>query len=295
VRTAASAHYLPVGGAHLYVREIGVGPPVVVLHGGPDFDHCYLLPELDELAAACRLIYYDQRGRGRSAPAVQVADVSIESEVADLDRLRQHLGLTTVTLLGHSWGGVVAMEYAIAHPELVSQLLLLGTAPASAAEAERLFRHWRVSRTESELEQLARIAATPAFRDGDPAADIEYYRVHYRNAVRRPQDLDRLAARFRAHFDAPGVRLARAIEQRLYEQTWDVSGYDLVPKLAALPTPATVLHGEHDIVPLDMAARIADAMPQGRLVVLPECAHFPFLDDPALVRNVVAGLLGTSD
>ena len=130
MRTAASAHYLPVGGAHLYVREIGVGPPVVVLHGGPDFDHCYLLPELDELAAACRLIYYDQRGRGRSAPAVQLADVSIESEVADLDRLRQHLGLTTVTLLGHSWGGVVAMEYAIAHPEVVSQLLLLGNVVA---------------------------------------------------------------------------------------------------------------------------------------------------------------------
>ena len=108
--TAARERYVPVDGAQLYVREIGAGPPVIVLHGGPDFDHFYLLPELDEVAAACRLVYYDQRGRGRSAAAVQAQDVSIESEVADLDQLRRHLELDTVALLGHSWGGVLAME-----------------------------------------------------------------------------------------------------------------------------------------------------------------------------------------
>jgi proline iminopeptidase len=259
VGTAARERYVPVDGAQLYVREIGAGAPVIVLHGGPDFDHFYLLPELDEVAAACRLVYYDQRGRGRSAAAVQAQDVSIESEVADLDQLRRHLELDTVALLGHSWGGVLAMEYAIAHPARVSHLILLGTAPASGAEAERLFQQWRADRTESERERLAQIAATPAFLAGSPAADIEYYRLHYRSAVRQTDDVDRLAARLRAHFDEPGVRLARSIEQRQ-----------------------------------DMAARIAAAMPKARLVVLPGCAHFPFLDDPVLVRNVVADLLGAA-
>ena len=70
-RTAAPRESrIPVESASLYCREIGQGQPIIVLHGGPDFDHSYLLPDLDRLADAFRLIYYDQRGRGRSADQV---------------------------------------------------------------------------------------------------------------------------------------------------------------------------------------------------------------------------------
>src|SRR5713226_6323268 len=76
---------IPVGQASLYSREVGRGQPIIVLHGGPDFDHGYLLPDLDRLADAFRLIYYDQRGRGRSADDVQPADVTFASDLDDLD------------------------------------------------------------------------------------------------------------------------------------------------------------------------------------------------------------------
>jgi proline iminopeptidase len=85
--------HVPVPGARLYFRAVGSGPPLVVLHGGPDFNHAYLLPDLDRLADSFRLFYYDQRGRGRSARGVDPRDVTIESEVDDLDRIRQHLGV----------------------------------------------------------------------------------------------------------------------------------------------------------------------------------------------------------
>ncbi len=104
---------IPVENAGLYVREIGQGPPVVILHGGLDFDHNYLLPELDRLAGSFRLIYYDQRGRGKSAGDVQPGEVSIASEIEDLEGLRQYFRLESVVVLGHSWGGLLAMEYAI--------------------------------------------------------------------------------------------------------------------------------------------------------------------------------------
>ena len=70
---------IPVGGAELYSREIGQGTAIIVLHGGPDFDHSYLLPELDRLSDSYRLIYYDQRGRGRSADGVKPEDVTLAS------------------------------------------------------------------------------------------------------------------------------------------------------------------------------------------------------------------------
>ena len=112
---AARESHVPVKGGRLYVREIGSGTPVVVLHGGPDFNHKYLLPELDDLASRFRLIYYDQRGRGKSSADVSADEITIESEVDDLDQLREHFGLDELSLLGHSWGSLLAMEYASRH------------------------------------------------------------------------------------------------------------------------------------------------------------------------------------
>ena len=119
------------------MREIGSGRPVIVLHGGPDFDHSYLLPDLDRLSNSYRLIYYDQRGRGRSAAGVRPEDVTLASEIADLETIREHFSLDSMILLGHSWGTVLALEYARRHPERVSHLILMNPAPVSAVEIGR--------------------------------------------------------------------------------------------------------------------------------------------------------------
>ena len=79
---------IEIGEASLYSRDIGRGQPLIVLHGGPDFDTSYLLPDLDRLADGYRLLYYDQRGRGRSADGVRPEDVTIASDVDDLDKVR---------------------------------------------------------------------------------------------------------------------------------------------------------------------------------------------------------------
>jgi pimeloyl-ACP methyl ester carboxylesterase len=82
--------HIEVGSGSLYTRDIGRGQPLIVLHGGPDFDTSYLLPDLDRLADGYRLIYYDQRGRGKSADGVRPEDVTMASDVDDLDKVRQH-------------------------------------------------------------------------------------------------------------------------------------------------------------------------------------------------------------
>src|SRR5262245_6697695 len=81
---------ISVDNTTLYPRAIGQVHPVIVLHGGPDFDHSYLLPELDQLGDAFRLIYYDQRGRGKSAENVRPQDVTLASDLDDIDRVRRH-------------------------------------------------------------------------------------------------------------------------------------------------------------------------------------------------------------
>jgi proline iminopeptidase len=140
-RGAVREGSVSVDNVALYYREIGEGVPVIVLHGGPDFDQSYLLPEMDRLSDSYHLIYYDQRGRGRSAAGVNPAEVSLASDIADVDAVREHFHYDRVTLLGHSWGTDLALEYALQHPNRVSRLILLNPAPASAADLVLFHEH----------------------------------------------------------------------------------------------------------------------------------------------------------
>jgi len=284
---------VPADRARLYYRTSGEGRPIVVLHGGPGFDHFYLLPELDRLAESFRLVYYDQRGRGRSADGVKPEDVEIDSEVDDLDRVRRHFGLDSVALLGHSWGGLLAMEYAARQPDRVSHLVLANTAPASGEDALVLRQHLLSIRPAADVERMEELRASPGYLAGSLASEAEYHRIHFRPTL-GPELLEQVVGRLRTHFTEERVLAGRAIEQRLYDHTWRVDGYDLVPRLRALEIPTLVLHGEHDFIPVALAARIAEAMPRARLVVLPGCGHFAYLESPDAFADQVAALLGDS-
>jgi proline iminopeptidase len=275
------------GNAQLHFRDIGVGPSIVVLHGGPDFDYDYLLPELDRLAEWFRIIYYDQRGRGRSADGVRPDDVTVESEMDDLDHVRRHFGLDSMAVLGHSWGGVLAMEYASRHPERLTHLILMNTAPASNRDVHLWRQHLHRIRRADDVEAMQFLAATEEFCAGDLDVESEYYRIHYRPALYAPALLDRLIPRLRASFTPDRVLTARAIEQRLYDETWSSPGYDLHPRLRRVAVPALIIHGENDFVPVDVSAHVAGAMPEARLVVLQRCGHFAYLEAPnAVVQHI---------
>ena len=278
---------VPVEGASLYARDVGRGQPIVVLHGGPDFDHTYLLPDLDRLSDAFRLIYYDQRGRGRSGDGVKPEDVTLASDLADLDRVREHFHLASAAVLGHSWGTVLALDYAIRHPERVSHLILMNPAPASAADYRR-FRQERLEALGPDLARLRAAAATDGYKAGDPDAVAAYYRIHFKAALRRPKDYERLMARMRPSFTtAEAVLKARHVEDRLMADTWSSDGYDVLPRLRHLKIPTLVIYGDHDFIPSFVAEHISQAVPNARLVTMKECGHFAYLECPGPVRKEI--------
>lgn len=278
---------VPIGNASLYVREVGRGRPVIVLHGGPDFDHAYLLPELDQLADGFRLIYYDQRGRGRSAEKVRPEDVSLASDLDDLDALRRHLRLDTPVLLGHSWGAVIALEFALRHPTRVSQLVLMNPAPVSAAQVAGLRRSY-AAQLGSEMNRQREILDSAPYKQGNPDAVAARYRIHFKRALHRPSDFEKLMARMSAGFRRQGreaILKAWAVEERLYRDTWSQPGYDLLPRLRTLQTPTLVIVGEQDFIPPAIAGEIAKALPNATLVSIPLCGHFAYLECASDVRR----------
>jgi proline iminopeptidase len=274
------AGHASVDGAELYYRDIGHGPPLVVIHGGPDFDHTYLLPDLDRLAEAYRLIYYDQRGRGKSRGAVRLDDIHIDTYVADLDGLRRHLGLDTIAVLGHSWGGLIAMHYALRHPDRASHLVLMNSIPASHADLQVLRRE-RLRRREANAARFA--ALMPGYARGDPEAVAEYYRIDYGATFKRPGE----AARLNLDWTREDILTGRAIEERLMQGLVWADGYTLIPVLATVRTPTLVIHGDFDFVPLAASVHIAEAIPGARLAILGDSGHFSYIDAPGQVRKAL--------
>ena len=278
---------IPVGKTSLYARDVGRGQPLIVLHGGPDFDIGYLLPDLDRLADAFRLIYYDQRGRGRSAAGVRPEDVTLATDVGDVDTVRQHFGLEASALLGHSWGTVLALEYALRFPTRVSHLILMNPAPASARDLAE-FRKVYVQTIGADMDRHRAIVASAAYRQGDPEAVAARYRLHFKPAVARAEDYEKLMATMKAGFVSQGkegIVKARAVEDRLMRDTWLLAGYDLLPRLRTLNIPTLIIAGERDFFPPEIVTHVAEAIPKAELVTLKNCGHFAYLECGGDVRK----------
>lgn len=278
---------VPVAGATLYYREIGQGQPIIILHGGPGFDHNYLLPDMDCLADAFRLIYYDQRGRGKSAWNVQPAAVSLQSEMDDLEALRADLHLEQAALLGHSWGGLLALEYALRHPERVSHLILLNTCPASYDDF-RLFEQQLEARDAEDAERMRVLDSDPRMAEGDLETRAAYYRLYFQPTLRPPELRDRLIEHLQAGWTQESVLIARATTPRLFPETVEMPGYNLLPELIRLRIPALILHGDYDFVPVACAVHVAEAIPGARLVLLRDCGHFSYMERPDAVRQALS-------
>jgi proline iminopeptidase len=253
-----------VRGIDIFERRIGEGPPTVVLHGGPGAHHDYLLPGFDALAHGRELIYYDQRGGGRSAVPREVP-VGWREQVADLEDLRQQWDLERLTLAGYSWGGLLALLYTVGFPDRVDRLALVSPAPA-----------WRGARTEFERR----------FAERNLAPELQQQRAALRESGLQENDPDAYAQRMFElsvvpYFSNP----ARArdltpfrVTGRTQQEVWDSLGdYDLRPSLSHLSVPAMILHGEDDAIPIEATAAVAELL-GAELHRLPHCGHVPYVE-----------------
>jgi proline iminopeptidase len=183
------------------------------------------------------------------------------------------------------------MEYAIRHPERVSHLILMNTAPASHADMLALRREWTSRRGPEQSERMTELASDPAYLAGDIDADAAYYRIHFGSTIRRRDQLDEVVRRLRLGFTPEGIVAARAIEDELYTQTWSAEDYDLIPELRALRIPTLVIRGEDEFIPVEGTRRIADAIAGSRFVEIAGGGHFTYLEQPELVCSTIAAFV----
>jgi proline iminopeptidase len=276
--TAGRTASVPVRGVELFVRRVGAGPPAVVLHGGPGADHAYLRPGFDALAEGRELVYYDQRGGGRS-PVGRDVPVGWTEQVADLEALREHWGLERMTVAGYSWGGLLALLYALDHPGRVERLALVSPAPTWRAAREPFEASFARRNLDPALQEERRQLRESGLRERDPEAFQQ--RIFELSVA--PYFFDPSKARELTPFRVTG---------RTQDEVWRSLGdYDLRPRLPELAgIPSLVLHGTEDPIPID-AARLAAELLGAEFHPVPRCGHVPYVEAFETFRTVVGGFL----
>lgn len=256
----------------LFCSDDGEGLPLVVHHGGPGLDQTAIQQALSPLAKELRLICFDHRGTGRSALPNGSEPYHIEKFVEDTVALTDALGLERFAMLGHSFGGIVAQHLALAHPELLSHLILV-CAPSSDDYARDVEAALPELLQPDALSELARLSAA------EPSKDV----------MRRSLEL--LAP---VYFRDPSKVAALELDSIRFgpesQAVWDsLEGFDLRPRLPEIEVPALVVAGAHDrAVTPERAKETADALPNGTLTVMEGSGHYPFLEESeAFVSGVL--------
>lgn len=280
-RPAESGQVFQAGDVALYyeVRGTASGTPLFVVNGGPGFDHAYVhcSNAWDVLAKKRKVVFYDQRGNGRSGPLKPGQFCTLGDQVADLDSLRAHLGFPRIDLLGHSWGGYLVMAYASLHPERIRHLIIVDSAAPKFSDTVFLFKDIFPEATERQQ------AVAFAEELGDSAAlktDLdEYMKLLFYS----PEKRDEFEAQ---HGD---YRYSRAVNQAIVA---DLARYDLNPELAKFRFPTLVITGRYDInVAPSVAWRIHKAIPGSEFAVFEKSGHIPYFEEPEAFVVRVEGFL----
>lgn len=260
--------------AQLFCRTAGEGKALIVVHGGPGLTQDYLLPQFYQLAENNFVIFYDQRGCGRSTGNINSKAMLMHTFVKDLEAIRKAFNLDTVSILGHSWGAFLAMQYAIDHPESVDKLILANALP-STSEGFALFAQESKCRLAPYQEEMDAISNTPAYEEGDPELFERLHRIMFGAYCYDPHSADLLDLRMSREAVLNCIKIHRMVFRNVFGKP-----YDLNASLTTLAMPTLIIYGDSDPVPSSTAETLHEHIVNSQYVILQHCGHFPHVEVP---------------
>ena len=273
-----------VNGARLYVETHGAedAPALVILHGGPGVGDCRdQVRDYGALQDEYRLLFYDARGSGRSEDRPPYTH---DQWVADVDELTRQVGIDRFALLGHSYGGIVAQEYALRHQDRLTHLVLVDTSPSTVENDASIER---------------------ALASGRPDIEEGWLRKLFEGRVDSNEEMHEMWERllplyFEGPFD-PSLPREMAARTYFHYQTHNYAfsvnnpNYDVRPRLGEIEVPTLVICGGNDwITPLSLSEAIVAGIPGGRLEVFDESGHYPMVEESEKFISVLRSFLQSS-
>lgn len=287
---AAKAETLPGSSGMaqgIYYQTFGTGQPVLIINGGPGLDSAGFEPVAKAIAVqGFQSILFDQRGTGRSPLAdINADNIQLALMVQDIEQLRQHLQHDKLIILGHSFGGMLGAAYAAKYPQHVQKLIF-----SSSGGLDLQFRDQIAERLLNNLNLEQQIK-------------MQMYQLRQRSGDDSESTRDKLAQlranayvidKTKAPLIAARLKVVNMTINSLVFADLDRMHFDLKQQFKTFKAPVLVLQGEKDIISVDTAKTIAGSFNNARLVLMPDCAHYGWLDQPQLYYNALFAFLRAS-
>jgi proline iminopeptidase len=286
--------FVDAHGVLIYYMTVGRGAPLMIVHGGPGASHDYFLPYLLPLARTNKLIFIDERGSGKSEKLEDASKYTVENMVEDVEDVRKALGLRRISLLGHSYGGVLAQAYALKYQKNLSHLVL-GSTFASTQAINQILAKMKADMPDDERAKLEQLEQAGLFGKG---------KAWERN--RYPEDYAKLAwgdgyfpflyqHRPDPNYDPAGGNTTTSWD--LYREMWGSHGefvidgnlksVEYTDRLSTIKVPTLVICGDHDESDPSLSKAMQEKIAGSKLVVLPESGHMTFVDQPNMFIKTV--------
>ncbi|MGI0129699.1 MAG: proline iminopeptidase-family hydrolase [Thermoplasmata archaeon] len=280
--------FVPVHGYRFYWKsfgEPGTAGTIVALHGGPGGTHDYLLCLADMVAHGYRVVLYDQLGCGRSELARDEAEYSVDRDVEDLEEFRRALGVERMHLLGSSYGGLLAIAYALAHPVPIGSLTIasgLADVPLAVREMARLCRELPPPLPAF----LDRHGARGEFQHPEYLAAVgEFYRRHLCRLSPWPAEVTYTME----HGNSPKYRVMNGPNE--FTITGTIRDWDATPRLGEIRAPTLITTGRYDEVTPAVAESIHRGIAGSELVLFPASSHTAFWEERPRYMETLRGFL----
>jgi proline iminopeptidase len=274
---------IPADDIEIAYEIVGAGKPVVAVHGGPGLGHSYMRG-IAVLADEYQVVFYDQRGTGLTELG-DPDNVTFAGALADLEALREGLGIAKLNLIGHSFGSLVSLLYAASHADRAGSLVLYATAPPFIPElAKQLGARMAERRTREDEAEREAIEASEEFAERDPKTLERYFLNKY-----LPFFNDRTIV---SKVDMGFTEITAANLLDAWQRTFrDLELHDPLASLVKITCPTLVIHCENDATPEEFSRLLADKIPSAEYALLPGTNHFAHVENPELFEATVKRFL----
>lgn len=276
---------ISIRGISLHVKTMGKGTPLVLMHGGPGAD-LYTMLSFKPLANRFTLIFYDHRCNGRSEGA-DVSSLTWENLTADADALREKLGFEKWAVLGHSFGGYVALEYALRYPNRLSALVLVDTGGDSCWAQEKAPEVLAQRGYSPEIVNLCRRFLNGQIEPREMFPALMKLGKAYTYHISPGQI---------PHMILTGLQTKLRPEALIYGATHFLKGWSVMDRLHEIKVPTLILAGREDFqFPPEHQQELAAGIPNSRLVILDRAGHNVHDEQPAKVQRALRVFLTTAN
>lgn len=291
---ADSGYLTGAADARMHYRVLGTAPDTVVaIHGGPGAGMNSILPDLEPLAESFTVIFYDQRGGGRSELPADTSLLRAEYFVEDLEAVRRHFGLDRMKLFTHSFGSILAATYAQAYPDRVDRMVFhKATGPDQVAARELAMAAQRPAGDDSLAARQTELLRS--LLTGETDAPVETCRAYEKIGGRLAEARGEPVTWRGSTCDSP----AEAVRYYYrYTAQWaprTFGPWDFTTGLEHVTAPLLVVHGGRDSAAISQQRAWASAVPNGRLLLVPEAGPSAWTERPDVVFPAVASFFAGS-